>query len=123
MKDEILTEVTRKNMFIQPDALELIESSGKDVVFVRSLLSAVSSNKFLVTKKDVEDFLNGDKGLMSPEKIVPNKVNPKGEFTVLKATDITGNSTCEAKVEDFIKYFKSRYEILSNILKDNNPTF
>lgn len=123
MKDEILTEIAKRNMFIQPDALEYLESSGKDMVFVRTLLSSVSTNKFLITKTDVVDFLNGDKGLMTSEKVIPNKVKLNGEFIVLKATDITGNSTCEAKIEDFVKYFKSRYDILSNIIKDNNPSF
>lgn len=123
MKNEILSEVSRRNLFLQPAAREYIESAGLDITLIRTLLNSLSNDKIFVTKQDVIDFLSNEKGIMTAEKVIPNKVAPKGEFAVVKGTDITGNSTCEATIEDFIKYFKSRYNILSEALMESHPEF
>ncbi len=47
-------------------------------------------------------------------------VNSSGLIQVLK--DVSGNSCCQGKVEDFVAYFNSRYEKLSSILRTRiNP--
>lgn len=123
MKNEILSEVSRRNMFLQPEAREYLESSGQDITFIRTLLNSLSSDKVFISKQDIVDFLNGDKGLMTSERVIPNKIAPKGEFAIVKGTDITGNSTCEATIEDFTKYIKSRFNILSEVLMETHPEF
>lgn len=120
MKNEILTSAAKNNLFLSPDALEYLVSAGYDFPFIRTLFSMVSKNKAILTKKDIEEFLSGDKGLMTSEKVIPSRVKKKGEIKVLPGTDITGNSTCEAKVEDFANYIRSRFNILSKIIEENH---
>lgn len=119
MKNEILTEASRRNLFLSQDAVEYIESAGYDMPFITSMLSKMAENKAIITKQDAIDFLNGDKGLLSAEKVIPNRVRKKGNIKILPNTDITGNSTCEATVKDFANYMMARYVALESILKQN----
>ena len=74
MRDEVLTAAARKNLFLAPEALEIIDSNGYSMDFVNTLLNSLSNNAFLVTKQDVLDFLNGDKGLFTSEKVIKPRI-------------------------------------------------
>lgn len=116
MKDEILSAAARKNLFLAPEALEIIDSNGYSMDFVNTLLNSLSKNSFLVTKADVINFLNGDKGLFTPEKIIKPKMKRDLDISILPGSDITGQSTCVGTIEDFTNYFRSRYNILRKII-------
>jgi len=123
MRNEILSAASKANLFLSSEATDYLESAGYDMEFIQHLLSVVSKDKKIVTKQDLLDFIAGDKSLLSSEKVIPNKVRRNGDIKVLPNADITGNSTCEAKVEDFINYFRSRYTILSKIIMDKYSEF
>lgn len=115
-KDELLTAAARRNLFLSPDALEMIESNGYPTEFVMTMLTALSKNAVFATKKDVEDFLNGDKGIMQPEKVIKPRIKRDPDLQIVPGSDITGNSTCEGTIEDFANYFRSRYNLLEKII-------
>ncbi len=124
MKDEVLNEVTRRNMFLAPDALEIIDSNGYSLDFVNTLLNSLSKNTVFVMKSDVMNFLNGDKGIMEPEKVIKPRIKRDLDLSIIPGSDITGQSTCTGTIEDFTNYFRSRYNILKKILvkrRDFNP--
>lgn len=116
MRDEVLSAAARKNLFLTPEALEIIDSNGYSMDFVNTLLHSLSNNCMFVTKKDVTDFLNGDKGLFESEKIIKPKLKRDLDISIIPGSDITGQSTCVGTIEDFTNYFRSRYNILKKII-------
>lgn len=117
MRDEILSAAARRNLFLSPEALEIIDSNGYSLDFVNTLLNSLSNNAMFVTKQDVIDFLNGDKGLFEPEKIIKPRVKRNTDLEIMDGSDITGNSTCTGTIEDFTNYFRSRFSQLKRIIE------
>ncbi len=125
MKEEVLSAAARKNLFLSPEALEIIDSNNYPQEFVNTLLTAMAKNTMFVTKKDVIDFLNGDKALSEAQKTIVPKNKAQSDITVVPGTDITGQSTCVGNIEDFAAYFRSRYSMLKKIIlkrKDFGPS-
>ena len=116
-KTEVLTAAARRNMFLSPEALDMIMSNTDPVGFTNTVLSALSNNPIFVTKEDVISFLQGDKKISeSPKTFDPhNKKNL--DLKIVDGTDITGDSLCVGNVDDFTRYFQSRYQILKKIIE------
>ena len=120
MRDEVLSAAARKNLFLSPEALEIIDSNGYSMDFVNTLLNSLSKNAFLVTKQDVLDFLNGDKGLFTSEKVIKPRIKRDLDIKIVPGSDITGQSTCVGTIEDFTNYFRSRYNILKKVITNRS---
>jgi len=116
MKDEVLSAAARKNLFLAPDALEMIDSNGYSMDFVNTLLNSLAKNTMFVTKKDVTDFLNGDKNLFTSEKVITPRIKRDSDLEIMPGSDITGQSTCVGSIEDFLNYFRSRFNLLKRII-------
>lgn len=116
MKEEVLSAAARKNLFLSPEALEIIESNGYPMEFVNTLLTSLAKNTIFVTRDDIINFLNGDKALFESEKTIKPKHKRDLDISVIPGTDITGQSTCVGTIEDFANYFKSRFNILRKII-------
>lgn len=121
-KSEVLSAAARRNMFLSPDAVEIIMSNSDPVAFVNTVLTSLANNPMFVTKEDVLNCLQGDmKVVESPKTFAPhNKANC--EIKVVDGTDITGNSTCVGDIDDFFRYFVSRYNSLKRII-EHRPDF
>jgi DNA polymerase II small subunit len=117
MKNEVLSMVARRNMFLSPDALEMIMSNADPEAFTQTVLNSLAGNPMFITKEDVINCLNNDKTIFTaPKPVTPhNKANC--EIKIVPGTDVTGNSTCEGKMEDFVRYFQSRYAIIKKIIE------
>ncbi|MDD2626054.1 MAG: DNA-directed DNA polymerase II small subunit [Candidatus Methanomethylophilus sp.] len=116
MKEEVLSAAARRNLFLSPEALEIIDSNGYPIEFVNTLLTALAKNTMFVTKKDVIDFLNGDKTIAETQKTIAPKNKRQTDIAVIPGTDVTGQSTCVGNIEDFAAYFRSRYNLLKKII-------
>ncbi len=121
-KSEVLSAAARRNMFLSPDAVEIIMSNSDPVAFVNTVLSSLANNPMFVTKEDVMNCLQGDMRIVeSPKTFAPhNKANC--EIKVVEGTDVTGNSTCVGDIDDFFRYFVSRYNMLKRII-EHRPDF
>ena len=121
-KSEILTAAARRNMFLSPDAVEIIMSNSDPAAFINTVLSSLANNPMFVTKDDVMRCLEGEmKVIDSPKTFAPhNKANC--EIKVVEGTDITGNSTCVGDIDDFFRYFQNRYSTLKRII-EHRPDF
>ena len=101
MKEEILSAAARRKIFFSPDAMEMILSNNDPMGFTNTVFSHLSKNMMFVNKQDIMDCIAGDKILFQSEK----EIKPHNKFTpdihIVKGTDITGESTCEDKVNDF----------------------
>ncbi|MDR0523453.1 MAG: DNA-directed DNA polymerase II small subunit [Candidatus Methanoplasma sp.] len=119
MKEEVLGAVARRNVFLSPDALEMVMSNSDPLSFVNTVLSALSKSAMFVSKKDIMDCIAGDKVLFESanERVRKNKL--VSDLAVASGTDVTGCSTCEGKINDFVVYFKNRFSMLSKILREN----
>lgn len=120
MRDEILNAAAKKRLFLSPEALEIIESNGYPMDFINTLLNSLSKNEVFVTRKDVIDFLNGDKTLFESEKVIKPKTKRDLDLKIIESSNITGNSTCEGHITDFVQYFRSRYTILKRIIANRS---
>ena len=76
-KSEVLSAAARRNMFLSPDAVEIIMSNSDPVAFVNTVLSSLANNPMFVTKEDVMNCLQGDMRIVeSPKTFTPhNKAN------------------------------------------------
>ena len=76
-KSEILSAAARRNMFLSPDAVEIIMSNSDPAAFVNTVLSSLANNPMFVTKDDVIRCLEGEmKVIESPKTFTPhNKAN------------------------------------------------
>jgi len=120
MKDEILSAAMSRGIFFQPDALEMILSNNQPMEFVNTVFSHLAANVMFVSKQDIMDCIAGDKVLFeSPKEIKPNN-KFTSDLTVVKGTDITGESTCEGKVNDFAAYFKARFFTMKRMIEKRN---
>lgn len=116
MKKEVLSRAAKRNMFLSPEALEMVMSNSDPVAFVDTVLKSLSQNEMFVTKEDVEKCLQGEVVFeTAPEFTVPVKFS--GEINVLNDSDITGNSTCVGTIDDFFKLFQNRYAVLKKIIE------
>lgn len=117
---EVLSEAARRRMFLSPDALEIIMSRQEPLAFTNTVLQSLAGNPMFVTKEDVLACLEGDApAFASPPEVRPSVRSGRSEIKVVDGTDITGNSTCEGTIEDFARYFQSRYSILKRIIERN----
>ena len=120
MKEEILSAAARRKIFFSPDAMEMILSNNDPMGFTNTVFSHLSKNMMFVNKQDIMDCIAGDKILFQSEK----EIKPHNKFTpdihIVKGTDITGESTCEGKVNDFAQYFRGRYFTLRRLIEKRN---
>lgn len=120
MKDEILSQAMSRKIFFSPDAMEMILSNNDPMGFTNTVFSHLSKNMMFVSKQDIMDCIAGDKVLFQSGK----EIKPHNKFTsdlhIVKGTDITGESTCEGKVNDFAQYFKSRYYTMRRLIEKRN---
>ena len=120
MREEILSAAAKRKLFFTPDAMEMILSNDHPMEFTNTVFSHLADNVMFVSKKDIMDCIAGDKILFeSPKEIVPhNKFTP--DIHVIKGTDITGESTCEGKINDFAQYFRARFFTLKRLVEKRN---
>ncbi|MDR0888051.1 MAG: DNA-directed DNA polymerase II small subunit [Candidatus Methanoplasma sp.] len=117
MKSEILDAATRKKVFLSPDALEMVLSNSDPLCFINTVLSSLSTNSMFVDKSDIMACIVGDKPVFECPKTIAPKNKRALDISVIPGTDVTGDSTCEGKINDFANYFRSRFNALKRILE------
>ncbi|MFC2175027.1 DNA-directed DNA polymerase II small subunit [archaeon] len=117
MKEELLTAFREKGLFVTPDALEAIMAKPEPMKFAAEAMERVAGP--WVRKEDLEEKkpeakkfeLNLRKAFNPAAKEIAAEVN------VFDEQDVTGKSTSEGKVGDFVALFRDRYEALAKILR------
>ncbi|MDR0777898.1 MAG: DNA-directed DNA polymerase II small subunit [Methanomassiliicoccaceae archaeon] len=115
MRSDVLNLAAQRNMFLSPEALEIVLSDPEPRMFINNILSAISKNTMFIGKDDVLGFLSGNTEKELRTVAPKNKRQP--DISIIPGTDVTGESMCEGKVDDFSKYFMNRYNALRDILK------
>lgn len=112
---------------IDPKAAELICKSGLFSDELVDKICRIANGGFIIEKSVVEEFLRNLSNL-KPATLTPRPEERKVEevkasciaLKVIK--DITGKSSCQGNVEDFLMYFNSRLEKLSRIIRSRVNT-
>ncbi len=119
---EIVEYASKKNAFVDETALELLI---KQEDFSELIDSILEDGVFFINKENVEKKLLAGQMPDANKKtcIVQNKgfrplakeLDPKINF--LRDRDVTGQSKSEGKSENFLAYFRRKFELLSKILR------
>ena len=117
IRKEIVGFFQKEGVLIQPDAVEYLARRG-GIKECREILSKMEEKPFILSVDFIKRFL-GEKSKERGEKreivVLREEKVRKKEFKILR--DITGNSTCEGKIEDFVQLFRDRFERLCEFLK------
>lgn len=146
----IVTKFAMQGYNVHPSVIEILKEEPEkhlDVVVDKACKSA--GNSFIITPEDVSPILQSIKSKsegevsskatqpdsnveLQPQSKSPSQPQPQSQspsqqgqqgqkldIDVLR--DITGRSSCEGKVDDFVMYFNSRYDKLSKILRQRLP--
>lgn len=111
-----------KSILIEPNALKLLAKKND---YQEILEQIVSEHGFLVTEKQVNDFLIKKETKLGDLKQVVVKGNSfsalaseiEPDFELMENYDITNKSSSEGKVKDFLNYFKDKFEFLSSVIR------
>lgn len=120
MRAEVMSEAAKRKFLLSKDAMELLLSNNHPVEFANTVFAHLAGHKAIVTRQDLMDAITGDKVLFESMK----DVKPHNSFTpdihVIKDSDVTGESTCEGKIENFAQYFRNRYFSLRRIIESRS---
>ncbi len=117
MREEILSAAAKRKLFFTPEAMEMILSNDHPMEFTNTVFSHLADNVMFVSKDDIMACIAGDKVIFES----PKEIKPRNKFTsdiqVVKGTDVTGESTCEGKINDFAQYFRARFFTMKRIIE------
>ncbi|MBI4052452.1 MAG: metallophosphoesterase [Candidatus Diapherotrites archaeon] len=119
---KILAFAGGKQLLLSPQALEIL-AERQD--FQKILEELAAENVFMVREEDVKRKTVKTKISLVDEQTVSvqfSKFKPVAKdiqpnFRVFEETDVTNKSCSEGKVSDFLNLFRSKFEILGNVLK------
>lgn len=128
MKKRVLRTLTEKGILVEPDALDALVNAADAMGCVQLITEDDENRPLILTKSDVESYLECLSGGRLREGATRPKVHstpappmrastqpkPRPEMKVLK--DITGDSTCVGNVIDFAKLFNDRFATLRKML-------
>ncbi|MFW5946288.1 MAG: DNA-directed DNA polymerase II small subunit [Candidatus Natronoplasma sp.] len=118
MRDRIVSELARNNTVLTPEAMEYLEELDDPSEVIEQLTKKEEKLPFPVCKETISCFVEeiiktDDEDILEADK---KERDPKKFAQALK--DISGISTCTGKIEDFSKYFESRFETLKSIITE-----
>ena len=104
---------------IDPKAAELLCKSGFFSDDLIDRICKATDGGFIIEKRVVEEVL---KRLSTEKPSRVEEVKSGRQEAVRVVKDVTGKSSCQGTVEDFLFYFNSRLEKLSKIIRSRVPT-
>jgi len=126
MREQLLAYVNQKGTLLEPGAISYLLSQQDPLARLDRLFRTLSTPPLVITLKD---FLRAEDAaahaaasisLPVPEVTAAfrRESGEAREFDpqVKILRDITGQSTCEGTIEDFTRYFRRRFEVLSKFL-------
>ena len=118
MRSEVLNVAAQKNLFFSPEALDYVLSNPDPISFANTLLATLSESSVFIEKKDILNFIAGDAAVAPERKPIVPKNKKHCDIAIVSGTDVTGDSTCEGKIEDFAAYFRSRFSALKKMIEN-----
>jgi len=117
MKEQVLTILSDRGLFATPDALDGIMAKSDPVAFANELAARVKGP--WLRKEDLEPPKPRiDQHISHAKPFRPEARDIKSRVKIFDEYDVTGKSTSEGKVDDFVALFQDRFEALSGILRE-----
>ena len=119
MRAEIVKQAAKRGVILDPELTELCLCQDDPVRFIDEVISS-AKGKFHVCLRDLPTDFHDTVEKTRVESVPrPRSVAPvrRGDIRVIEGTDITGESTCEGKIEDFSRYFQNRFRTLRKLLE------
>ena len=110
----------KRGLLIQPEAVDFIASLG-GVEICKEVLRELGERPFIITVEMVRKIFEKRTPPPPPAPRVikfeegSKKEEGKGGLRVIR--DVTGNSTCEGKIDDFVNLFRDRFDRVSALLR------
>lgn len=135
MREKLLSLFLEKGSFIEPDAADYLMQFDDPLSRAEEIFSALDNLPLVLTLEDIREAQKiAERAATVAEtdiekhKEVPAKkkrpLGPRKEFPAKEyesdikvIRDITGNSTCSGSIQDFSRYFKNRFHVLSSMLR------
>ena len=122
--EEILKYAEQKNLIVSKEAISLLqkqdnwtsildelEKDGQLFVEPHILEKKLTRTKMSHAKTNVE---------IRKSSFNAQAKDRAPDFHVMTEYDVTGQSHCEGKVDDFLRLFRSKFKLLSNMLKERH---
>jgi DNA polymerase II small subunit len=138
MRAELLAFVSKRGTLLEPEAVEYLLAQEDPIHPLESFLASRTETPFVVTLQDILQALeiarNAAMQVRPPVSAalpqasvvapsMPASFRREGDRAadhspdVKILRDITGRSTCEGTLEDFARYFRHRFQVLSRMLR------
>ncbi len=111
----------KRGIRISIEAEELLKTSTDEAI----LEKLIALDKLFLGKEDVEPFLNINEmktEIIRGNDFIPMAKEYESNIVVNHTRDVTGKSRTKGETENFINYFRNRYEKLSRFLRKSTPT-
>jgi len=102
------------------DAEQLVKEKS-DAGLIQKIIAL---NKPLVAKSDVESIISASEAALKTEvrqaaDFMPAARDHQADIKVMHTRDVTGKSRTKGEVENFVNYFRNRYQKLSRMLRSH----
>ncbi len=137
-KTEVVSKITREDLIVGASCLDKILSHNLDIDAI--IQKAKQEKTWLITSEFIDEYVLNTReerlSLITPKddsitdsettvgesvvEVLKSKKNTpcdiESQLVIHEDRDVSGKSTCEGKITDFIKYFNSRYNDAKKIL-------
>jgi len=117
--------LVEKGVRVSVEAEDLINKSGDAELYDKLL----ALGKLFISREDVESVLKEKEELpvefKPPSRFKPIAKEYDADFNVIHKRDVTGKSRTKGEIDNFINYFRNRFERIERLLKQthsNVPT-
>lgn len=119
---EIIDFFQGEGVLIQPDAVVYLLQTGKNIELIKNALNELEEKPFVVSLETVQLLLSGNKDmLIEPEQVKKHIIFDTGDVKKKQMVniklDVTGNSTCDGSLCDFVNLFRDRFTRLSMMIR------
>ncbi|MBI5046597.1 DNA-directed DNA polymerase II small subunit [Candidatus Micrarchaeota archaeon] len=111
-------ELVQKGVRLTTDAEELLDKTKTETLIQQIILL----NKPLISKEDIAALVEPKVEVRPPAYFTPEAKDYSSNIQVNHTRDVTGKSRTKGEVENFINYFRNRYDRLSKMLRRNGVT-
>ena len=109
----MLSELSAKGIRLTVEAEELIKSNASDEL----LRKIIALDKQFLSKEDLEPLIHKKVEVKRPSDFKPVAKEYHSTIKINHKYDVTGKSRTKGGVENFIGYFRNRFDRLSRLLK------
>lgn len=122
MRDRIVNQLAKEETVLTPKAWEFLEKVDNPTEVIEKMTQKKKDLPFPVCEETISCFLDD---VLSEEKESEEEKQDSASseeiprsFDIECLKDISGCSTCTGTIDDFKKYFESRFEILKSIVQE-----